>query len=391
MLMQKLSVIILMLVFVCNGLLQAQTEPYANMIFPFKVTQHAGRRMVGATVALRNQIPNVAGNPAGLAKLKQSMLAVGIGFVYDHFNYKPEIEQTSLTRIKTQTTLPDLCAASIHFRLFQRDWNLALNYYGKQKPLFENCDTPNLENIDQLTMPKESYFKTVALGLGVQVIPHLDFGVGWTYWSGRFTWNSLYLIAIPPGYYGEQTGDFNYDGNYWHLGVLSEFRRVSLGAVFYLPQKILTVDAEIVPDIAYKMNQKFKGAFIFGSTYKLQPHWQVELNYGWQAGSVYQYAKPEIQADQNYGASSMFSLGSEYVIKLGNLQLPVSAGYKIIRLPAIPNQQRFFVETFTVNRNYVQIYQFGGSILFDRFGLYYSVQLEDASWSQRGTQVPPWS
>lgn len=376
-----------------------QIGAYYHVVSPYEGRDVLGRRMGGVTVALPDAVPHVLNNPAGLAYIDKATFFLSMSRAESNLDFTEIESEQASSYAWSGNLVPGNAAVSLPLELFRRPWVVAVAYNNRQSPEYNDDNyMPPVKEIIELTNEREGQIGSASVGIGVELLPNLSLGIGWTKWFGEMKWSTIEAWGDLFHTISRQTTDYN--GSGWHAGVMGQAGRLSLGAVIYFPQELMT--GEGVPegyyftdDIAYEQSLKFNGGFKGGVAYNPISSLRLGLGYSSRLGFIDQYRTGGDTFSEEYGSSTGLSGGIEYTLNLNKVHLPVYFGYFTSWMPEFPSFGDNGLVSISKDdrQRYSDRYSLGAGLIYGPLGLHLSTQ-----WAQRSLTmslasalVPPWT
>lgn len=376
-----------------------QIGAFYHVVPPYGDQDVLGRRMGGATVALPDAVPHVLGNPAGLAYIDQVTFILSMSHARSNLDFTEVESDQAVSHNWSGDPALGYAAVSLPLKLFRRPWVVAVAYNSRQSPEYDDSIyMPAVKEIIELTNEREGQIGSASVGIGVELLPNLSLGIGWTRWFGELKWSTVEAVVDPFYIINSQTSDYN--GSGWHAGIMGQVGRLSLGAVIYLPQELMRGKGVqeghyLTNDRSYEQSLKFNGAFKGGAAYRFRSSLALGIGYSYQHGFVYQYKSGEDTFSEEYGSSTGLSGGIEYTLNLNKVHLPVYFGYYAGRLPEIPSfgDNGLLGISRDDRQRYYARYSLGAGLIYGPVGLHLAVLWAHRSLTMNITDyfVPSWS
>lgn len=394
------SIIYLLLIFILSiECIRGQIGAHYYVVPPYEGQDMLSRRMGGVTVALPDEVPQILGNPAGLAYIDKATFFLSMSHAESKLDFAEIESEQASSHTWSGSLVPGNAAVSLPLELFWRRWVVAVAYNNRQSPEY-NDETyiPPVKELIELTNEREGQIGSASVGIGVELLHSLSLGIGWTKWFGEMKWSTIEALGDLFHTINRQTTDYN--GSGWHAGVMGQAGRLSLGAVIYFPQELVT--GEGVPegyyftdDIAYEQSLKFNGGFKGGVAYNPISSLTLGLGYSYRHGFIDQYRTGGDTLSEEYGSSTGLSGGIEYTLNLNKVHLPVYFGYFTSWMPEFPSFGDNGLVSISKDdrQRYSDRYSLGAGLIYGPFGLHLNAQ-----WAQRSltmslasTLLPPWT
>lgn len=346
---------------------------YFNQFLPYNLEGVFNRRMGGANIALTTEIPDIFGNPAGLARLKRPVIFLSFQHVLSKCTHHEDYREDFSIKTKSHKTTPGYATILFPFKFVKRFWVLGASFNGTHTLTFKGLlFDPPFSN-QSMVFAEESR-QSIALGLASHFISKITLGIGWNNWFGKGDWHFNYSL-FPFG-----NSSTRISGNAWYIGGQGKFNRLSIGSVIYFPFNLksnsCTKEKELFASNNTEYIQKLNGAVDIGVAFHLKPGWLFGLGYGYHKTFVTQSQQWGFEYSERYKGTSRFSGGTEYNLNFKKFQLPISLSYQLQRLPettiADPSDYHIIYGFDNgIDKDQLQHeWQLGISLLLKKFGIH---------------------
>jgi len=364
-----------------------QTGAYYHVVSPYEGQDVLGHRMGGVTVALPDEVPQVLGNPAGLAYIDRSTFFFSMSRARSKLDFTEIKSEQASSHAWSGSLAPGYAAVSLPLKLFRRPWVVAAAYNGRQSPEFDESYVSAVNELITLKNEREGHIGSASLGIGVQLVPNLSLGIGWTRWFGELKWRTVEAAGDSSYELNRQTS--NYIGSGWQAGIMGQVGRLSLGAVIYFPQKLMTAKGTLKPysifkERSYQENLKFSGALKGGAAYHFKSGLALGVGYSYQLSFVNQYKEESYTFDREHGSSTRLTGGIEYTLNLKKVRLPLYFGYQACWMPEFHS----FVGCGLLGisrddqQQFQDKYSLGAGLIYGSVGLHLTTQ-----WAHSSLQI----
>lgn len=373
-----------------------QIGAYYHVVSPYENQNALGRRMGGVSVALPDAAPQVLGNPAGLAYIDRPTFFLSMSHDRSKLDFT-EIgsEQASPYKWSGDPAL-GYTAASLPVKILKRLWVIAAAYNGRQSPEFDDSYVPAVDELIPFENEREGHISSASVGIGVQIVPSLSLGIGWTRWSGELKWRTVEAAGDSSYELNRQTS--NYIGSGWQAGIMGQVGRLSLGAVVYFPQELMRGKGTqklyfFTAERSYQQSLKFNGALKGGAAYRFRSGLALGVGYSYQHNFVYQYKEGQDTFGEEYGGSTTLSGGIEYTLNFKKVHLPVYFGYQAGWMPEIQefSGNRLVMVSKTDQQLFHDRYSLGVGLIYGSAGIHLTTQWMRSSLHITDLPLPPYS
>jgi len=366
-----------------------QIGPAFTILSPYERQDRAGQRMGGVSVALPDEVANVLGNPANLTILNRPSFFASMINANREFSLAQEWPEAKKADTQFRRLEIGYSAFSFPVELFKKHWVVAASYNGRQWPRFdERFFASAMKTLAEYSLERTGHIGSASLGLATRPFAKLSLGVGWTKWFGKTEWR----------YSTHNKGSADFAAQGWHLGLNSQAGPLSLGAVVYLPHKVMRGKGE-APDwrtakVATTQTQKFRGAIDVGLAYRLRSL-TFGLGYAYQRSTAFEFAEGLDRDTEMLKAEKRIGAGAEWELKWPRFRLPLYVAYRAYLLP----KDDIFVPwpswriTESEKRDFRGEWNLGFALLYRSVELYVSATWSRSSCEILGTEflTPPWS
>ena len=392
--MQNRIAICILLLAIWSTNIFAQISAYHGIVFPYESSSRLPQSIGGITTAIPDFISAAQINPAGLAINIIPQVSIHFG--------------QNLTRYKMDSDLPDkptslneynfyngLFSGSIPIDLFHIKAVFAISANKIHTPEFEIWEALNEINNQPIHHSRKGSVWNTTFGIGGKVTDGLSYGLSMTKWFGHWSWHD----EIETGYINGE-GKFKYSGFSFTLGLLQQFRKISLAVAVHTPFTLMKsenvrIKSWFGEDI-HHIEQYFKGAARFGIAYHLNPQLILAAGYRYQGNILLNDRVDSLSFESfedKYGPSHQISLGGEYIFNFDKIDLPVFLAY---RTSWMRDTQRNYLPGYQIlsitnGKDLSHEIVMGLNLFFKSYGIYFTTQWNSSPIQVLNEIVPPFS
>ena len=320
----------------------AQFSAYHGIVFPYDGPNKVIHSIGSITYAFPDPSADVQNNPVGLSFIQHPQIFINLSqdiskyyisisqkiskyFISRYSNILDGTEESKTLPVN-YSFYPEFFSVALPVNVFKRKCVFAGSINKILSPEHEVWLEMN-ENYANLNFnhQREGNVYNAALGLCYQLAPNINVGIGWNKWFGHWSW---YDENISKTIYCH--GHFDYYGNNFNLGLLSQYQDLSVCFIFHFPFTLMKAENIFLnlqkQSKKYNMQQHFNGAFKAGVAYRLNNRMSLSAGYRFQGTA----SKKQMETDsynheirEEYDVSHQISIASEYILNLKNSKLPI--------------------------------------------------------------------
>lgn len=360
-----LTLFLLILLWLITTNTQAQFSAYHGILFPYdnpsKVIYSAG----SLTYALPDYSLNIQNNPVNSMMIEFPQVFTSFDqdiskyTISDYIYDAPNPQQ--LEPIPTKYSLyPSFVSAVLPIKSFKKKFVIAA-YLAKIN--FPEREVATSGAWNSIPYQKKGNVWNASVGISHNLPYNTSVGISLSKWMGswKFENDKSHSIFF--------SGKFRYIGNILNLGILKQYKRVSLSFIYHSPSTLMKTENVFLnrfgQNTKHEIQQHFNGAFKVGGAYHWNEKITLSAGYRYQARfSMQDQLKTEgsdnIKIKEEYGRSHQLSIAGEYIINHKNRKYPVFLAYWTDWLPSTPETIPKSIENHNVtyNRYHIQGFQF---------------------------------
>ena len=317
----------------------AQLSAYHGIVFPYEGQALAGKALGGVTVAAPDYVPDARGNPAGLAFTENIQFFAGVNSYWDSYKLDYELLYMDKEKSKISYTryhfLPSQFSVAVPFRLYNKKTTVAVSVNKINSPEIETMNIPEIKKDLNYRYNSNGTVWNSSLAAAIRLNENLSIGFSWTQWYGKWDWRTEhYIDQFSKKNVNIGRGTFKYKGSSFSLGVLQQFRKLSVGLVLHSPFTLMKADKikpeSWIPSESIDLEQRFNGAVYAGLVYQVSPRSRIGFGYRHQdtftTKETFEFGFT-VPIDNYYSNSHKVSIAGEYALNIFSLRVPVFLAY----------------------------------------------------------------